>query len=147
MTILTKGLLEKICNRIFLELGPFHSEAVYGNAIEYELIENKIHYRREVQVPIKYKGVIVGQSRVDFLIKPNNVIELKASPTNRFNKDGTRSNYKGPIKDRNQVIKYLQSMEMEKGYLVNFNIGTKAEVEIDEIFNPLLSDENGGGLE
>ena len=144
MAILTKRLLEKICNSVFLELGPLHSELVYGNAIEHELKKSEIDYSREKQVAIMYDGSVVGQSRLDFYAEPDMVIELKASPTNRFNGDGTRNNQRGPLKDRNQVIRYLQCLKLKKGYLVNFNVGVKAEVEIDEIFNPLLSDEIGG---
>jgi len=151
MALLTARMLEKICKDVFNELGPYHTENVYGNALEFELIRNNILYRREVQMPIKYKDVIVGQARVDFFIKPSQIVELKAIATDLFDVEGGRNKQKTPTKYRNQVRKYLQSMGIEKGYLVNFNIGSSAEVQIDEVCNPPLNAETpiqwDGGVE
>ena len=35
--IMTKGWVHKICRKIYNELGPYHTEIVYQNAMEYEL--------------------------------------------------------------------------------------------------------------
>ena len=40
-----------------------------------------------------------------------------------------------------QLIKYLQSLNSEKGFLINFNIGPKSKLEVLEIINPYLGDD------
>jgi GxxExxY protein len=56
----------KLCKRIYSELGPYHLEAIYANALEYELLKNDIAYVREFTLPVLYDGIQMGNNRYDF---------------------------------------------------------------------------------
>ena len=139
--IMTKGWVHKICRKIYNELGPYHTETVYQNAMEHELKKEGFNYQREKQVPINYDGIVIGQGRIDFYVEPQYVLEFKAVATNLYTKDGEVNKHGYIQKYQHQVMKYLQSLEIKKGYLINFNTGTKAELEVIEVINPLLGDE------
>jgi GxxExxY protein len=138
----TKGWLEKICRTIYNELGPYHTESVYQNAMEYELTKNKIKYRREMQVPIIYDNQVIGQGKIDFYIHPKYVIEFKALSSNLITKEDKENQSHYIQKYKSQLIKYLISLNLKKGFLINFNIGAKKELEVVEVINPLLGDDD-----
>ena len=49
--------------------GPGLLESVYQNALVHELKERGLKVQKEVLVPVKYKGVVVGDSlRLDILV-------------------------------------------------------------------------------
>jgi|TARA_R100000322_G_C5282267_1_gene150087 GxxExxY protein len=139
--LMTKGWVHKICRKIYNELGPYHTEMVYQNAMEYELKRKGFNYQREKQVPINYDGIVIGQGKIDFYVEPNYVLEFKAIASNLYTKEGEINQNIYIRKHHHQVQKYLQSLNIERGYLINFNTGAKAELEILEIVNPLLGDE------
>ena len=138
---MTKKTIEKICNRIYNELGPYQIESTYGNAMEYELIKEGITYNRELPIPILYDKHKVGHGVVDFFIDGKYLLEFKANTSCFTTKEGKSSNAASVIKSKNQVIRYLIALNLETGYLINFNIGGKAGLEIELIINPELGDE------
>lgn len=59
-------------------MGNGFQEVIYQRSLEYELELQKIHFAREVEMPVHYKDLQVGTRRVDFLIEDVLSVELKA---------------------------------------------------------------------
>ncbi len=61
------------------QLGHGFLEAVYQQALAIELFERTIPFRREVDLPVHYKGLLLSCAyRADFLCFDRIVVELKA---------------------------------------------------------------------
>src|SRR5690349_15571265 len=60
------------------EIGPGYLEAVYEEALAYEFDLRHIAHERQAPIGVLYKQVLVGQSRLDFLVGECLVVELKA---------------------------------------------------------------------
>ena len=58
-------------------LGAGLLERVYENALGVELARQGIPFQRQVPVRVTYKGVQVGQGRIDLLVDETIVVELK----------------------------------------------------------------------
>ena len=57
------------------ELGPGHVEVTYDNALDLEFRAHGIPFRRQVVVPIFYRGQRVGTTRLDFIVAEAVVVE------------------------------------------------------------------------
>ncbi len=95
-------------------LGPGLPELIYRNALSRELSLRGIEHVIESPVPIEYKGVAVGQGRIDLLVGGVLAVELKVV------------DQLAPI-HRDQVIAYLSAMHLELGLLINFNVSILAD--------------------
>lgn len=60
------------------ELGSGHREEHYENALCHELDLQGIPYERQKPVKVVYKGKVVGEGRIDLLVRGRLVVELKA---------------------------------------------------------------------
>ncbi|HKJ87371.1 MAG TPA: GxxExxY protein [Gammaproteobacteria bacterium] len=90
------------------ELGHGFLEAVYQEALAWELHFQSVPFRREVSLPVWYRGNQLACSyRADFLAYGNIVVELKAVPELTG-------------KEEAQVLNYLKATGCEKGLLLNF---------------------------
>lgn len=89
------------------ELGPIHKEPVYQKALENELVLHEIDYKREVRLPVTYKGKSVGVYIPDFIIDNKVILEVKALPFL-------------PITSSSQLSYYLKSTGFYVGLLINF---------------------------
>lgn len=89
--------------------GNAHKELIYQNALEEELKELGITFKREIELPIfsVKTNKKLGIYRADFLTEDKIIIEIKAL---KFI----------PSKLEQQIFKYLNSTFFEIGYLVNF---------------------------
>ena len=90
-------------------LGPGFIESVYEEAFAMELTASAITYQRQLSVPVLYKQRLVGESRLDFLVEEQLVVELKAVEELRE-------------VHRQQVFSYLRAGEFQLGLLINFNV-------------------------
>ncbi len=90
-------------------LGAGFLESVYEQALAIELAERGISFERQWAVGLKYKGQIVGEARLDFLVETRLVVELKAV-------DALHSIHHA------QVINYLKATGFTLGLLINFNV-------------------------
>jgi GxxExxY protein len=63
---------------VYNELGYGFAEAIYANAISYELETRELAVRREVPFEVHYLGEVIGQYRVDLMVNETVVVELKA---------------------------------------------------------------------
>ena len=94
------------------ELGGGFLEAVYQEALEWELSLREIPYRQEVDLPICYKARELRTTyRADFVCFDSVIVELKAigGLTGR---------------ERAQVINYLKATNVEVGLLLNFGLSS-----------------------
>src|SRR5690554_3134635 len=104
------------------QLGNGFQEVIYQRCLAYELDLNKIKYAREVDIEIRYKGLVMGSRRVDFLIDDTIAVEIKAQ------KELTEVHLA-------QSLNYLEAYHLEIGLLLNF--GAKS-LEYKRIHNNKL---------
>ncbi len=74
-------LTEKIIGAaiaVHRELGPGFLKSIYEQAMAMALTEAGIAFRRQHPVPVLFRGRLVGEHRLDFLIESAVVVELKA---------------------------------------------------------------------
>lgn len=97
------------CIEVHRELGPGLLESAYEACLAKELLLRNLPFRRQVPVPLIYKGESVEAGfRVDLLIDGNLILELKAD---RGNVNLARA----------QLLTYLKLMDLHLGLVVNFN--------------------------
>jgi GxxExxY protein len=90
-------------------LGPGFLESVYEEALAIEFDLRNISYERQKPILLQYKGRTVGDSRLDFLVGNELVVELKAV-------EAVHPIY--PAK----VIHYLKTCGLELGLIINFHV-------------------------
>lgn len=66
-----------IVYKVFNDLRYGFQEKYYQRAIKEELKENKLFFKQEVSIPIKYNDKIIGRYFIDFVIENKIAIELK----------------------------------------------------------------------
>ena len=74
-----------------------------------EMASQSIPFVRQHRIHVQYKGKDVGESRLDFLVANELVVELKAV-------EALTPLFTG------QVVSYLRAANLNKGLLINFNI-------------------------
>ena len=91
-------------------LGPGLLERFYEVCLCHEFSKRKLNYRRQVDVPITYDGMIFDEGlRLDVLIEDCVICELKAV-------DQTN-----PVWEA-QILSHLKLTNTRLGYLINFNV-------------------------
>ena len=88
-------------------LGAGYLESVYEEALGVELSMRNIPYVRQHGVRVLYKGVEVGEGRIDLLVEGRLVVEIKTVDALI------------PV-HRAQVISYLKALGQPLGLLMNF---------------------------
>lgn len=95
---------------IYKELGPGLLESVYEEALCFELEKRGLKVKRQVEVPIHYKGnELKTPLRLDLLVEDKVIVELKSVEEMK------------PVFAK-QLLAYLRLMDKRIGVLVNFNI-------------------------
>ncbi len=96
--------------RVHKELGPGLLESVYEVCLMKELLAEGLTVRRQVALPVFYKGENIGLDfRIDLLVEEEVIVELKAVDTLL------------PIHEA-QLLTYLKLSEMHLGLLINCNV-------------------------
>ena len=100
-------------------LGNGFQEVVYQRALSVEMKLRQIEHQREFEMPLFYKGVDVGERRVDFLVANEISVEIKAIVN---------------LEDVHlaQAKNYLEAYNLYTGLLINF--GSKS-LEFKRVFN------------
>jgi GxxExxY protein len=94
------------------ELGHGFLEAVYQEALAFELAEREIPFQREAPLPVKYKSRPLACSyKADFICFGDILVELKA-----IEKLGDT--------EKSQVINYLNVTKFTRALLFNFGSAT-----------------------
>lgn len=93
--------------RVHSTLGNGFQEVIYQRALEIELQDCGLAFKREFNMPIFYKGRNIGERRVDFFVDDKIMVELKAI-----------------IQLENvhlaQAKNYLEAYNVQVGLLINF---------------------------
>ena len=83
-------------------------ESVYEAALEYELLQAGFSVRRQVRIPVFYKGVELKKDfYADMVVNDRIIIELKAVSCLK------------PVHEK-QLASYMKSIGMQEGLLLNF---------------------------
>ena len=90
------------------QLGPGLFEASYEEALCIELRACGLDYKRQLRVPVLYKGHLVGEYRPDLVIGDSVVVEVKS--VERF----------AGVHEA-QLLAYLRILRLRVGLLMNFN--------------------------
>jgi len=106
-------IAEKIVDAVFTVhkvLGPGLLERVYEVCFCHELSKRELKYQRQVDIPIKYDGMIFDEGlRLDVLVEELVICELKA--VDKMN----------PVW-KAQIISHLRLTGKRLGFLINFNV-------------------------
>ncbi|MBK7377854.1 MAG: GxxExxY protein [Ignavibacteriales bacterium] len=101
------GRIIKCAMNVHTILGNGFQEVICQRALEIEFQLEGLEYKREMEMPIYYKGTQIGTRRVDFFVENLIMVELKAI-----------------IDLENvhlaQALNYLEAYNMEVGLLINF---------------------------
>ena len=104
-------LVVGLAMKVHRELGVGFSEAIYANALAFELAEARIPFEREKRIAAYYRGHIMGDFVADLVIQNSLIVELKAVETL-----ATAHSV--------QLVNYLSATRIDLGLLLNF--GTKS---------------------
>ena len=109
------GIVLDACIEVHRNLGPGLLESVYESCLYSELTDRKVKCKRQVDLPIHYKGKRLDEKLViDILVENEIIIELKA--VERIL----------PIHEA-QLLTYLRLSNKRLGLLINFNMPTLKE--------------------
>lgn len=115
---ITEKILRAAMN-VHAALGNGFQEVIYQRALEIEFRLLGISSGREISIPVFYKGELIGERRVDFLVEGKICVELKAL-----------------IQLENvhlaQGKNYLEAFNLEVGLLINFGANS---LEWKRLFN------------
>ncbi len=96
--------------KVHKQLGPGLLEKVYERCFCHELSKKGIPFRKQVNVPIVYDGLIIDEGlRLDVLVDELVICELKAR------------HELSPVWS-SQLISYLRLTKLRLGFLINFNV-------------------------
>ena len=113
---LTKKIIGQAI-KVHEKLGPGLPEKLYQRALYLEFQRNRMKFKREAKITIKYDKVRIGYQQVDFIIEDKIIIEIKS------------------VKEINnihigQLISYLKASGLNIGLILNF---AKTKLEIKRI--------------
>lgn len=92
-------------------LGPGFLESVYQTALEKELTLRGIPFQHQVELPVSYKGEVVGLYKADLLVDGKVIVEIKG--VSRLN-----------ASHQAQALHYLAATGLELAILINFGAGS-----------------------
>ena len=100
---------------VYNALGPGLLESVYEEVLCFELQQRDLNVRRQVEVPICYKGTTLKTAlRLDLLVEDRVIVELMSVEEIK------------PVFAK-QTLTYLRLMNLHVGLLVNFNTSNLLE--------------------
>ena len=92
-------------------LGPGFLESVYQAALEKELKLRGIPFQHQVELPVSYKGDLIGVYKADLVVDEKIIVEIKG--ISRLN-----------ASHEAQAIHYLAVTGLQLAILINFGIGS-----------------------
>ena len=91
-------------------------DTVYKKALLIELREAGLEVEDEVELPVLYKGHVIGDFRADIIVEGSVIIELKAVahllPAHEI-----------------QLVNYLTIAKIDNGLLINFGAAERLEIK------------------
>ncbi len=120
---ITKTTLD-CCYKIHTALGPGMLESAYEACLMYELKQNRLSAKSQVELPILYDGVKISAGyRLDVLVENELIVELKA--VDKLHPVHTA-----------QILSYLKLSNKKLGLLINFNV-PRLKQGVNRIVNDL----------
>lgn len=124
-----EGLHREISSRIIAaaievhrHLGPGLFESVYEECLSAEMLLRGIAHRRQVILPVSYKGVALDCGyRLDLVIEDKIIVEMKA--VERIL----------PV-HKAQLLTYLKLTNLHVGLLMNFNVPRLADGIVRQVW-------------
>jgi GxxExxY protein len=107
-----RDLTDKIIGvffEVYKELGNGFLESVYENAIALALVANNLEVKRQISVPVWFRGQKVGNFVADMLVENIVLLELKAVRILEGSHEA-------------QILNYLRATDLEVGLLLNFGV-------------------------
>jgi GxxExxY protein len=105
-------------------LGPGLLESVYESALCVEFKANSLPFKRQMGVPLYYKGELIAQHRPDLIVDDKVIVEVKS--VEAF----------API-HMAQLLTYLRVTSLRVGLILNFNSPTMKQGTRRVVLNPL----------
>ena len=123
----TEEVIKLIINKAYevrSHLVAGYLESVYKKALLIELREAGLKVEDEVEMPVRYKGHIIGDFRADIVVEGCVIIELKAVaqllPAHAI-----------------QLVNYLSVAGVDNGLLINFGAAERLEIKRKyRVYNP-----------
>ena len=115
----TEQLIKLIINTAYevrSHLVAGYIESVYKKALLLELGEAGLKVEDEVELPVQYKGHVIGNFRADIIVEGSVIIELKAVahllPAHEI-----------------QLVNYLTIAEIDNGLIINCGAAERLEIK------------------
>ena len=126
-TMDTERLIKLIINTAYevrSHLVAGYLESVYKKALLLELEDAGLKVEDEVELPVLYKGHVIGDFRADIIVEECVIIELKAVahllPAHEI-----------------QLVNYLTIAEIDNGLLINFGAAERLVIKRKyRVYNP-----------
>ncbi|WP_301102194.1 GxxExxY protein [Propionivibrio sp.] len=98
------------CIEVHRLLGPGLLESIYAECLAAELSELGVTVKKEVVIPIQYKGKVLSKPlRLDLLVEDSIIVEAKSVALLM------------PVHSA-QLLTYLKMTDLKLGLLLNFNV-------------------------
>ena len=119
--------LLKMCKKVYAELGLYHRERTYQNALEYELI--KVGHKTIKEYPLKiiYDNQVMNTYFIDIVIG-NLPIEIKVVKNMG-------------ISERYQIRNYMMNIGSSVGYLINFGYHELEVLRFNDVVGEMVETE------
>jgi GxxExxY protein len=104
---MSEGLHASLTKRI-VRCGPGLLESVYESALCIELTSENLAFKRQIGIPLYYKGSLLSEHRPDLVICDAVIVEVKA--IEHFERVHTA-----------QLLTYLRITGLRVGLMLNFN--------------------------
>ena len=109
------GMIVDAAMEVHRELGPGLLESTYEECLCYELGLRRLHFERQVELPVRYKEVRLDCGyRMDVVVESLIIVELKSV-------DALTSIHTA------QTLTYLRLSNLPLGLLLNFNVALMKE--------------------
>lgn len=127
--LIHEDLTEKIIGAIIevhRELGPGLMESAYEECLCHELRLAGLSFQRQVEVPVRYKGIKLDCGyRIDLLVEGKVIVEIKA--VDRLL----------PVHEA-QLLTYMKITRTPVGLLVNFNVSLATKGIVRKVLREVL---------
>ena len=99
----------RVFYEVYNELGHGFLESVYEKSLEIALNSKGLKVCRQIEIPVSFRGQLVGDFSADMLVEGCVLIELKAARS--LDTSHTA-----------QLLNYLRATDIEVGSLLNFGV-------------------------
>ena len=97
------------CIEVHRTLGPGLLEKIYSRAVCVELAADGIAFEREKRYPVRYRGQLLCEQYLDFVVGNQIVLEIKSV------------DQLAPVYHA-QILNYMRVAHLRAGLLMNFNV-------------------------